>query len=344
MRDTRWVDAVVSASERRALLMQGGVELHDVQCAQIMLYAAAAGACDDLAQAVRRITPVWKGGALEYVRRGGSELNIFRLAHALRRRAKRAHGASASARSTSRLLRTCLYDNMLHEHCWHALLSALSEDAGALPASPVAVDTAVLLVLSFDGAPPLPPRASGRTDACSQPGPANELLAQSAIAFCEACEEGRATRTVVAQWEVACAMRARGLIAIPVGTPSRFQNTAEVLALMRPHVPPTATPYVMAHPDHAWRALRTARTIVSPNCTLAMSSSSLSEAAPLDAEDVAPTSVRVSRDDVRWDDWKASGGYYPHGGVQEWTHDRTTFLAYEVWARVMSILRGDMHA
>ena len=104
-----------------------------------------------------------------------------------------------------------------------ARVAPMSSTLGLLPSSRVH-----LLVLSFDAT------AACRTlSDCPTPGPTNELLAATAIEFVKRRrrEYGQPVG-VVAQWEVAAAMSARGSAAHPVGTPGVFENTAQIFDKM----------------------------------------------------------------------------------------------------------------
>ena len=89
-----------------------------------------------------------------------------------------------------------------------------------------------LLVLSFDATPDC--RA---VDDCARPGPTNELLAATAAAFVRrrAREHGQRV-AVIAQWEVAAAMRTLRADEYAdvraVGTPGIFENTAQIFEQM----------------------------------------------------------------------------------------------------------------
>ena len=138
-----------------------------------------------------------------------------------------------------------------------------------------------LLIFSFDGAKP--GGCSSVLD-CAQPGPANELLAATAEAFVRrrAREHGQRV-TVVAQWEVAAALRAlssgdglgdEGRDVVAVGTPGLFENTARIYEHMLPHLQargacdaadasasaPSSRLVLLTHPDHLRRALRIGET------------------------------------------------------------------------------------
>lgn len=130
-----------------------------------------------------------------------------------------------------------------------------------------------LLVLSFDATP----HCYSVTD-CARPGPSNELLAATAAEFASRrlMDHGQRVRTI-AQWEVAASMRTIGHHATPVGTPGRFENTAEIFAMMRTAMGPCSVGacaageedgigdglsrvILLAHPDHLIRALRIGET------------------------------------------------------------------------------------
>ena len=86
-----------------------------------------------------------------------------------------------------------------------------------------------LLVLSFDATP----QCRSLSD-CPQPGPSNELLAATAEAFVRRQQNtlGQSVN-VIAQWEVAAALHARGMAeAHAVGSPGVFENTAQIFEHM----------------------------------------------------------------------------------------------------------------
>ena len=155
-----------------------------------------------------------------------------------------------------------------------------------------------LLVLSFDATP----QCRSVSD-CPKPGPANELLAATADAFVRRRAADHSQRVhVVAQWEVAAAMRALDSSTrcrvTAVGTPGQFENTAEIFDQMLRAMGPSACPEVntdtrnaaafaspanasatsrivlLSHPDHLRRALRIgetafARAVASEGCAQA---------------------------------------------------------------------------
>jgi len=139
--------------------------------------------------------------------------------------------------------------------------------------SPVS-SSVLLFIFSFDATP-----SCVSVLDCPLPGPTNELLAATAARYVRDNPE-RNVR-IVAQWEVAAALRRTpGFSSLspvtPVGTPGRFQNTAEIFRLMLCEwTNMTKTDIVtgtdadrnrdvilLAHPDHLRRVLWTAQTIL----------------------------------------------------------------------------------
>jgi len=343
-----------------------------------------------LLERVERVAPTWKpGGQVDYTwsanaaaAASGTQLsptlNLFEAAASLPRAVRVASEAATVSSMASSLeaelgmsaadfdapARAAIREMLT----WH--LPAPAERR--LPAH----GDLTLLVLSFDATP----HCQSVTD-CQQPGPSNELLAATAAAFVrERREEHDQQVHVVAQWEVAAAIRMLesrfGSVQSSVqavGTPGRFENTAQIFTMMRALLPSATTcvdlgvvesdgsPRVvlLAHPDHLRRGLRIGQAAFAkaaraeeapPACPpLAMVPAMLPyrldwprrrERPLLDL--YANVSAHVhTGGHVRLASWHdANHGYFPDGDPQRWAHRREVFLCYEFWARAKGVATG----
>ncbi|KAL1520755.1 hypothetical protein AB1Y20_022321 [Prymnesium parvum] len=340
---------------------------------------------DTLSERVERITPTWKRhGLLDYAwpattpppdSAARPTLSLFAAAAALPL-ARR--GALASVHSLAHALHSelglCARD--FDEPARRALVEMLTwrlpphaEDA-PLPTN----GSLTLLVLSFDAT------ADCRAvDDCPRPGPTNELLAATAIAFVRRRHEECGQHVdVIAQWEVAAAMRSQRAPAHPVGRPGRFENTAQILEYMwQSMAAPCATReegraaecnerersrvpghvVLLSHPDHLRRGLRIAETTFrraaaeeQPSCPpvrivpamqpfrLDWPDPSLASSRSLDLYSSVSTRVHT-QGYVRDASWNDDNlGFFPDGDPQFWAHRREVWLCYEFWARAFGVV------
>ncbi len=312
---------------------------------------------DSLGARLAAITPTWKGGAIDYAREAPD--GIFSAGKSIK-------PAKPTVRSLARSLSALgLHPSHYDAEARRCVREMLTWNLPP-PTTPRHESAPLLLVFSFDATPDCID-----VDRCSRPGPTNELLAATAAQWAERIaresgESGGGARRahVIAQWEVAAAMRARHFDAAkltPVGTPGVFQNTPEIFAEMRRHIfadghaPSEAV--LLAHPDHLRRALRTARTALRADDALtngahitlapAMAPYSLdwqrgrgdAHAAPGARNLYANVSCHVhtagERRRATWYD--AELGFFPDGEPQRWARSRDVWVLYEGWARAKGV-------
>ena len=237
-----------------------------------------------------------------------------------------------------------------------------------------------LLVLSFDATP-----SCRGLDDCPLPGPSNELLAATAAAFAASKDErerrhGASTVKVVAQWEVAAAIgalrrhqRRPDINVTAIGTPGLFENTAQILEMMRDHVCGQRV-LLLAHPDHLPRVLRTAKTVLGGNWSsstdgdAAAAAGACSNEGPLEllpamlpysldwpsalfpAEKLdlyeSVEAVVHSQGGTTLASWYSDprAGFFPDGDPQRWAHRREVWVLYDHWARAKGLATGVIRA
>jgi len=258
----------------------------------------AASPPTSLQERVDLVAPTWKaGGRLDYswpssgsdppvasaMDANDAPLSLFAAGAALADL-----GAGTTVQSLTRTLEGIgLRANDFDGAAREALVEMLTWRLPAASERLVLHDSAdlALLALSFDATPD----CRSLVD-CSRPGPSNELLAATAREFVERrlSEHGQRVN-VIAQWEVAAALRSLGGLpggtrVIPIGTPGIFQNTAQIFEQMRQalqeldpaaacgHGPVGAGTIssrllLLTHPDHLRRSLRIGETALAAGAT-----------------------------------------------------------------------------
>ena len=336
-----------------------------------------------LAERVDLVAPTWKpGGSVDYsegasrsaeLLPGAATLPLFAASTSA---ALSVPGAGTTVSSLARALEGLGLDADadLDSEARRALVEMLtwrlpvsSED---LKLSTGAREDLTLLVLSFDATP-----LCKSVDDCPQPGPSNELLAATAEAFVRHRARKYAQKVhVVAQWEVAAAMRSHGSRArvSAVGTPGRFENTAQIYEHMLGAMgasgmcvdgEPSATTSrvgLLSHPDHLRRAICIGET------SFARAASSVGRACapvrlvpamqpyrldwPMQPTSSGETRLNLfagvsasvhTRGETKLATWyDHANGYFPDGEPQRWAHSRSIWICYEFWARAKGVATG----
>lgn len=328
-----------------------------------------------LADRLERIAPTWKGGRVDYSwdapAAGGGALSLF---GASRARATAVHGAGATVRSLGGALEAAgLRASDFDETAQRAVREMLRWRLPASGAPTAAPDGPVrLLVFSFDATPGCRSVAD-----CATPGPANELLAATALAFtarhAASGQAGEGSVEVFAQWEVSAAIAARGGRSLAVGTPGLFESTAQIFEAMLDASSTPATDgaggcerrlLLLAHPDHLVRVTRTARTLLAARTPAGACAPTLLTALdpytlgwPLEDEAGAEgvgrgrnlfrgvsATVRTVGEARHATWYDGALGYYPDGESQRWVHRREVWVLYDHWARCKGLVTGVISA
>eukprot|EP00804_Cyclotella_cryptica_P014639 CCRYP_012679-RA/>CCRYP_012679-RA protein AED:0.38 eAED:0.38 QI:1539/1/1/1/1/1/2/68/479 len=323
-----------------------------------------------------RITPTWKsGGTLDYTYDGqglfaealSTGTTVEELAQTLESMGFYPQDLDGSSQKA---LRAMLSWNLPHESTFDFKDDSHNESV-------------ILLVFSFDATP-----FCYSVKDCPLPGPTNELLAETVINFVQHRLGNQTSRVyVISQWEVAAALRQRctenfwnELTTVPVGTPGKFQNTAEIFGLMinewntlivqqlnhdgaDQNTNSLSKALLLSHPDHLRRVFLTAKTILSskespswsPQVLIAPALQPYDLAWPFTLqtnsrnwnlyENVPPTIVHSMGKNVttNWYD-KQYWGYFRDGDPQLWTHHRKVWILYDQWAILKGIVTGTIQS
>lgn len=230
---------------------------------------------------LERITPTWKGGGkLDYTYDADPPPGALSLFGLSRAPATAVPGTGTTVQSLGAALeKVGLRPSDFDAPARHALkemftwgLPGGKGQGGDVAELPLPKASLTLLVFSFDATP-----GCRTVEDCPTPGPSNELLAETAMAFSKKWkEEAGLDVDVISQWEVASAILTRGGASRAVGTPGVFENTGKVFEHMLAASGGSDTcevPYVLlAHPDHLRRVVRTVETMLAqitppPPCT-----------------------------------------------------------------------------
>lgn len=323
---------------------------------------------------LERITPTWKsGGKLDYSHDGQG---LFSEALA----------PGTTVEELGRTLESMgLHPQDLDVSSQKALRAMLSWNIPDEPTFDFQRDNIdqgfVLLVFSFDAT-----RFCYNVTDCPQPGPSNELLAATVLNFVQHHIGNQTSKVyVTSQWEVAAALQQRctgtlwkDLTIVPVGTPGKFQNTADIFGLMlcewnsliaEEHSnqhrsdqfsSTLSKALLLSHPDHLRRVFLTAKTIqrsTESPCWMrnilmapALQPYDLTWPSTLDStwnlfESVPPTIVHSMGKEIttNWHD-KQHLGYFQDGDPQLWTHRRDVWILYDQWAILKGIVTGTIQS
>jgi len=354
-------ETVIGASAVQLLLFGGFVPSLEVKGGWVRNSTSIS-----IDERLARITPTWKKGTVSYKYDAFSEeFSLFGAAAAMevgatvRELVSAVENIGLSIDDFPEGMERTVLTEMLR---WQV---TEPEDLELLPMSRIFV-----LVLSFDATPDCL-----TLDDCPRPGPSNELLAATAIHFANERQQVYEQEvTIVAQWEISAAIASQGGLASSIGTPGAYQNTGEILELMRAFVcgeemlsrlnddVHMIQAVLLAHPDHLPRAMNTAQLILrgdNANCTIpellpAMSNYQLDwlseDKNHGDRMDTINLYFGVNGNvhsegemiNATWYDDRQ--GYFPDGDPQIWVRRREVWILYDQWAKAKGLITGVMTA